>query len=189
MLSGGRLTAGAGVGVIREEFDALGVEYHTRGARTDEALRVLKVLWTTRRPSFAGRFHRFAGPAFSPAPVQRPHRPIWIGGSSGAAMRRAATLGDGWHRGRPRRPGAHGVGSLRPGDTGHRSESGRQSRLQHVPGQPVPAARDTGTDHRDGRRVARFRRRAPRPRGQHRRPEPGNRSIGTFAAEIAPEFG
>ncbi|MDX3192733.1 LLM class F420-dependent oxidoreductase [Streptomyces sp. MN03-5084-2B] len=97
VLSGGRLTVGAGVGVIREEFDALGVEYDTRGARTDEALRVLKALWTTRRPSFAGRFHRFAGLDFSPAPVQDPHPPVWIGGAGRAAMRRVAELGDGWH--------------------------------------------------------------------------------------------
>jgi probable F420-dependent oxidoreductase len=97
VVSGGRLTVGVGVGVIREEFDALGVDYDSRGALTDEALQVFKVLWTTKRPAFTGRFHRFAGLDFSPAPVQHPHPPVWIGGSSRAAMRRVAMFGDGWH--------------------------------------------------------------------------------------------
>jgi probable F420-dependent oxidoreductase len=96
-LSRGRLTVGVGVGIIREEFDALGVDYESRGAMTDEALRVMKALWTTNQPVFEGRFHRFAGLDFSPAPVQHPHPPVWVGGSSPAAMRRVAALGDGWH--------------------------------------------------------------------------------------------
>ncbi len=97
VLSAGRLTVGVGVGVIREEFDALGVDYDSRGAVTDEGLRVMKALWTMEQPAFSGRRHAFAGLDFSPAPVQRPHPPLWIGGSSRAAMRRVAALGDGWH--------------------------------------------------------------------------------------------
>jgi probable F420-dependent oxidoreductase len=108
VLSGGRLIAGVGVGVVREEFDALGVDYRRRGAMTDEALRAMKALWTTNQPAFEGRFHRFAGLDFSPVPLQSPHPPLWIGGSSPAAMRRVATLGDGWHlfRRHPRLPEA-----------------------------------------------------------------------------------
>ena len=69
VISGGRLTVGVGAGVIREEFDALGVDHDSRGPMTDEALRVMKALWTMEQPAFAGRFHSFAGLDLSPAPL------------------------------------------------------------------------------------------------------------------------
>ena len=97
VLSGGRLTVGAGVGALRHESDALGADYAHRGAYTDESISVMKALWTQQDPVFEGTFYSFSGVKFSPKPLQQPHPPLWIGGQSRAAMRRAARLGDGWH--------------------------------------------------------------------------------------------
>jgi probable F420-dependent oxidoreductase len=84
-LSDGRLVLGVGVGWLESEFAALGVPYRERGRRTDEAIAVLK---TACEPDHA---------EFLPKPVQRPHPPLWIGGRSDAAVRRAARAGDAWH--------------------------------------------------------------------------------------------
>jgi probable F420-dependent oxidoreductase len=97
VLSGGRVDLGVGVGWMREEFEALGQSYfERRGAVTDEQLRILRALWTEDLPAFEGEFYRFAPLGALPHPVQRPHPPIWIGGHTPAAIRRAARLGDGW---------------------------------------------------------------------------------------------
>jgi probable F420-dependent oxidoreductase len=95
-LTGGRITLGTASGHLEREFATLGVPYAERGARTDEYLRVLKELWTNPTPSFHGRFVEFDEIAFEPRPVQQPHPPIFIGGNSRPAMRRAAAFGDGW---------------------------------------------------------------------------------------------
>jgi alkanesulfonate monooxygenase SsuD/methylene tetrahydromethanopterin reductase-like flavin-dependent oxidoreductase (luciferase family) len=71
--------------------------YAERGAITDEAIAVMKELWTKDDPSFAGKYSRFSGMPCSPKPLQRPHIPILIGGNSRAAIRRAVRLGNGWH--------------------------------------------------------------------------------------------
>lgn len=98
VLSNGRLTVGVGVGWLREEFEALAApDFDRRGAVSDEYLRIYKTLWTTSPASFAGEFYRFENLRCEPAPVQRPHPPLWIGGHSLPALRRAARLGDGWH--------------------------------------------------------------------------------------------
>jgi probable F420-dependent oxidoreductase len=99
VLSEGRVTVGVGAGWMREEFDLLGAPYDARGAATDEYLRAFKALWTQPRPTFKGQFVDFENVLFAPKPVQKPHPPIWVGGESGPAMRRAATLGDGWYPG------------------------------------------------------------------------------------------
>ncbi len=96
-LSGGRLVLGVGVGWLEGEFEALGVPFRERGSRTDEAIAVLKALCGQERAEFRGRYHSFTGVGFLPKPVQRPHPPLWIGGRSDAAIRRAARVGDGWH--------------------------------------------------------------------------------------------
>jgi probable F420-dependent oxidoreductase len=97
VLSGGRLILGAGVGWMAEEFQALGLStYAERGAVTNEYLRLFKELWTAERPQFQGKYCQVTGVGFQPKPVQKPHPPIWIGGHSTPALRRAATLGDGW---------------------------------------------------------------------------------------------
>ena len=97
VLSGGRLILGVGVGAVPPESEALGSPYAERGTITDEAIAVMKELWTKDDPSFAGKYHRFSGMPFSPKPVQQPHIPILIGGNSRAAIRRAVRLGNGWH--------------------------------------------------------------------------------------------
>ena len=96
VLSSGRVTLTFGVGMARAEFAALGVPFERRGKVTDEYIAVLKELWTSDTPEFHGEFVDFADVVFEPKPVQRPHPPIWLGGSSMAALRRAARVGDGW---------------------------------------------------------------------------------------------
>ena len=98
VLSGGRLIVGCGVGWMREEFEALQTPpFDERGAVSDEYILAFKELWTSDNPTFDGRYCRFSDIAFLPKPVQRPHPPIWVGGNSPAAMRRAARLGDAWY--------------------------------------------------------------------------------------------
>src|SRR5439155_22062847 len=95
-MSGGRLIAGVGAGWNEAEFAALGVPFHERGARTNEYLRVWQACWAPGKVSFAGRFFSFSDMHVSPKPVQQPHPPIWIGGASDAALRRAARFGAIW---------------------------------------------------------------------------------------------
>ena len=98
VLSQGRLILGVGVGWMAEEFAALNAPpFAARGAVTDECLRAYKELWTSPNPEFDGQYVRFSGIRFLPKPIQQPHPPIWVGGQSRPAIRRAATLGDGWH--------------------------------------------------------------------------------------------
>jgi probable F420-dependent oxidoreductase len=101
VLSGGRVIAGVGVGWMEAEFAALGVPFQGRGALSDEYIAAMKALWTQERPEFVGRHVRFDNIGFEPKPVQKPHIPLWIGGSSKRAMRRAVAVGDGWHPTRP----------------------------------------------------------------------------------------
>jgi probable F420-dependent oxidoreductase len=95
-LSGGRIALGTASGHLEREFEVLGVPFKERGRLTDEYILALKELWTSAAPSFHGRYVRFDAIAFEPRPVQQPHPPIFIGGNSRPAMRRAAALGDGW---------------------------------------------------------------------------------------------
>jgi len=95
-LSSGRLDVGAGVGWMKEEFDLLHVPYEERGEVMDEYLRILKEVWSEKNPSFNGKYFQFSNVHFSPKVVQKPHPPIWVGGESPRAIRRAAELGDGW---------------------------------------------------------------------------------------------
>jgi probable F420-dependent oxidoreductase len=94
VLSAGRVILGVGVGAIEKEMEAMGSAFKERGAITDEAIAVMRTLWTEDEPRFDGAYSRFAGMKFAPKPTQR--IPIVIGGVSRAAIRRAARLGDGW---------------------------------------------------------------------------------------------
>ncbi|KUL54780.1 F420-dependent oxidoreductase [Streptomyces sp. NRRL F-4489] len=96
-LSGGRLILGVGAGHVREEFEALGVDFRRRGAVLDETVDALKAaLGEEEFPEFAGERFAFGELGQAPRPVQRPRPPLWVGGSSPAAVRRAAVRGDGW---------------------------------------------------------------------------------------------
>jgi alkanesulfonate monooxygenase SsuD/methylene tetrahydromethanopterin reductase-like flavin-dependent oxidoreductase (luciferase family) len=94
-LSGGRLRLGVGVGWNHVEYEALGADWKTRGAREAEQVEILRRLWTEPLVTFSGRFHHLREVAIVPPPTQRPI-PIWFGGSSDATLERAARLGDGW---------------------------------------------------------------------------------------------
>ena len=95
LLSGGRLRLGIGNGWNHVEYEALGADWATRGARQAEQARVLRRLWSEDLVDFDGRFHQLKAVNIVPPPVQRPI-PIWFGGSSDAVVKRAARLGDGW---------------------------------------------------------------------------------------------
>ena len=95
-LSGGRLFPAVGIGVdLPKEFEASGVLFKERGRRTDEAIQVIRRLWMEDEVTFHGEFYRLDRITIFPKPVQTPP-PIWIGGKSDAAARRAGRLGDGW---------------------------------------------------------------------------------------------
>ncbi len=94
-LSGGRLVLGVAAGWLRAEFDALGVPYAERGRRTDEAIDALRACWTQRPVDFVGDSVRLHDLQVLPQP-ERPI-PLWVGGTSDAALERAVTRGDGWH--------------------------------------------------------------------------------------------
>ena len=96
-LSGGRVIFGAGIGWAEREFAALGVDHHRRGRMTDEYLEAILRLWSDDTVSFDGTFVRFDDVDTRPRPLQQPHPPVWIGGSSEAALRRVVRFGDGWH--------------------------------------------------------------------------------------------
>jgi probable F420-dependent oxidoreductase len=95
VLSGGRLNVSVGVGHAAREFEALGVPFDERGTISDEILEALSVLWSDDKPSYHGRFFDIEGLAFEPKPVQRPRPPIYVGGNSKPALRRAARY-EGW---------------------------------------------------------------------------------------------
>ena len=95
-LSKGRLILGVGIGWMVEEFEALGVPFKARAGMSNEQLEIFNLLWKEERPRFQGRYYRFNEVAVSPKPVQKPRFPIWIGGESEAAQRRAAKYADAW---------------------------------------------------------------------------------------------
>jgi probable F420-dependent oxidoreductase len=96
-LSGGRFILGVGIGWAQEEFKVLNVPYRSRGAITNEYLEAVKLLWTQDMASYDGKFVSFKNVHTAPRPIQTPHPPIWVGGPSDAAMRRAVRYGDAWH--------------------------------------------------------------------------------------------
>ena len=93
-LSGGRVRLGVGMGWHRDEFDCMGVPFEGRGRRGDEAIRLVRAVWSGER-DFDGRLWSFVDATFAPLPEPQPE--IWVGGSSEPAIRRARELGDAWH--------------------------------------------------------------------------------------------
>jgi probable F420-dependent oxidoreductase len=95
-LSGGRMRLGVGVGWQESEYQALGENFHDRGARMDEAIALLRTYWTDTHVSLDGKHYRATDMAMEPKPPQGARLPIWVGGLSEAAFRRVGRLGDGW---------------------------------------------------------------------------------------------
>jgi probable F420-dependent oxidoreductase len=100
VLSSGRVVFGIGVGGSTlshpDAYRALGIAVHERGARCDEGIEIMRKLWTGKRVSHAGRFHRFDDIAMEPVPLQRPYLPIWAGGAAEGVLRRTARFCDGF---------------------------------------------------------------------------------------------
>src|SRR5882762_5047563 len=95
-LSGGRVRLGVGVGWQESEYVALGEDFRTRGARMDEAIRLLRAYWSDAQVDFDGPHYPVTAIAMEPKPPQGRRLPIWIGGMSEPAWRRVGWLGDGW---------------------------------------------------------------------------------------------
>jgi probable F420-dependent oxidoreductase len=96
VLSNGRLILGVGVGWMQEEAEVLGMPWDQRGKRSDEQLEIFNALFTEENPSYDGEFYQFPAVGFEPKPIQDPV-PVWVGGASGAAFRRTAKFGHGFH--------------------------------------------------------------------------------------------
>jgi probable F420-dependent oxidoreductase len=96
-VSNGRLMVGFGVGYVQGEFDALGIPFEERGPRTTEHIEVLRAIWTQDQPHFEGQFTSFSGIQQRPQPLQDPHPPIFVGGMSRPALRRAIGHGDAYY--------------------------------------------------------------------------------------------
>jgi probable F420-dependent oxidoreductase len=99
-LSGGRVRLGIGVGWQEAEYEALGEDFHTRGARMDEAIALLRAYWGEARVDFEGTRYRATAMSMEPKPPQGRRLPLWIGGDSEAAYHRVGRFGDGWMGGR-----------------------------------------------------------------------------------------
>jgi probable F420-dependent oxidoreductase len=98
VMSGGRLILGAGVGWMREEFEAVQAPpFDERGRVTDEYLRLMRVMWTKEPAEFTGKYYRLPSASALPKPRQAGGIPIWVGGHTDAALRRVGELADAWH--------------------------------------------------------------------------------------------
>jgi probable F420-dependent oxidoreductase len=138
-VSHGRLDFGIGASWLRAEWDAVGLDFDTRGARVDEAIDVCRRLWSDPVVEHHGRFFDFDPVMFEPKPVQRPGPPLHIGGDGSAALRRAATVGDGWI------PMNHSVGEI-PSAVATiaelRERAGRQGRTEVTLGAQIGSQSD-----------------------------------------------
>ena len=95
-ISNGRVSLGVGLGWWPLEYQVHGSRFQERGARMEEALQILKLVWTREQTSWEGRFWSFPELSVFPRPVQKPHPPLWVAGVADAAVERAARLGDAW---------------------------------------------------------------------------------------------
>ena len=96
VLSGGRVILGVAAGYLKREFHALGADFDARNEVADEAIRAIRRAWTEDGIELVGRHFAATGNTMLPRPIQKPHPPIWVGGNSHRAIRRAVELGDGW---------------------------------------------------------------------------------------------
>jgi probable F420-dependent oxidoreductase len=96
-LSSGRLRVGLGLGWSKDEMDATGADFHQRGAMAEEAIELLKAIWTTNPVKFEGKFFRLPESYIGPKPVQKPHPPIYMAAFVPRALQRLAKYADGWN--------------------------------------------------------------------------------------------
>ena len=178
VLSGGRLRLGIRVGMNPVEYEGMGAGFSDRGARTDEQIEVLRMLWTRELVTFEGRWHRITDAGINPLPVQRPI-PLWIGGSADRVVRRLARLGDGWmFAGGGRVPDGDAMASLdrmrsyaREAGRGpicDRNPEGDRARRGH-PGEVGRRARRVARRRRDPHRIQYRWRESRKSPGAHRR--------------------
>jgi probable F420-dependent oxidoreductase len=139
-LSGGRVRLGVGVGWQEAEYEALGEEFATRGARMDEAIRLLRAYWSQADVSFDSAHYKTVAMKMEPKPPQGGGLPIWIGGNSEAAFRRVGRLGDGWLAGRvtDAADGRRSIEAIRR----HAEEAGRDPDLIGLQSMVAPPPRD-----------------------------------------------
>ncbi|MGH7885484.1 MAG: LLM class flavin-dependent oxidoreductase [Thermodesulfobacteriota bacterium] len=97
VLSEGRIILGVGAGWLKEEFDALGINYNERGLQTNEALKIMKELYLKESYDFKGKYYKFSKIEFYPKPFNNRIPQIWVGGGSPSALKRSVEYGDGWH--------------------------------------------------------------------------------------------
>ena len=97
LVSEGRLLFGIGAGYLHQEFSALGIDFDSRGPRTDEYIDIMRTLWRDPQPRFQGQFYQFENIQAQPRPTQPEGPPLHIGGASPAALRRTVTQGHGWY--------------------------------------------------------------------------------------------
>ena len=113
ILTGGKLRLGVGVGWNPVEYEALGMDFHTRGRVVEEQIEVMRLLWSQEVISYKGRYHTITEAGLNPLPVRR-SIPVWLGGSSDILLRRAARLSEGWFpQGYPDEQMAHTLERLR----------------------------------------------------------------------------
>lgn len=96
IMSGGRFVLGVAIGYKPDEFALYQVALEKRGARFEEALQLIKLLWTQEEVNFAGKYYQVKGLKMEPRPISDPHPPLWLGGWGRLSLRRAAQLGDAW---------------------------------------------------------------------------------------------
>jgi probable F420-dependent oxidoreductase len=139
-LSGGRIRLGVGVGWQESEYEALGADFHTRGARMDEAIALLRTYWTEPQVTLTGPYYRATSMGMEPKPPQGRRLPIWIGGGSDAALRRVGRLGDGWLASRvtDAEDGRRSIAAIRR----YAEEAGRDPAMLGLSSMVAPPPRD-----------------------------------------------
>jgi probable F420-dependent oxidoreductase len=139
LLSGGRVRLGIGIGWNPVEYEALGMNFHDRGRRSEEQVEFMRRLWTQELVTFQGRWHKIIDAGINPLPLQKPI-PIWFGGSDDRALRRLARLGDGWF---PLLPPDEKCREVIERLRGYAQEAGRDPNTLGIEGR-IPLGQDGG---------------------------------------------
>ena len=139
VVSGGRVEFGIGASWLKEEWDAVGLDFHSRGRRVDEAIEVCRRLWSEEVIEHHGEFFDFEAVMFEPKPVQKPWPPLHIGGDAPAALARAARYGEGWI---PMNHSLEQIPAAIRRIAGLREEAGRSDKIEVTLGGAVSTLED-----------------------------------------------